>query len=317
MITIGTDCSGIEAPIEALKQLNIPFQHKWACEIDKFARQSILANYEPEILYEDITERDHTKLPDVDIYVCGFPCQSFSLMGKKKGTKDPRSNIMLHCIKVIQAKLPSIFILENVKNFKFIEKGKPFNYLLNELNKIVDDTGDSVYNIYYDIYNTKDYGIPQNRERIYFIGIKRDIQTNDFSKPKRKKMRQLDEFIIDKTIRSDINICNSLQKNLDKIKNKDNTHKKNYIITPFTYYSIMKDISPTLTFSGCKYMFHTTYKRYLTPNECLSLQGFPIDFINVVGDVKLCNQIGNSMSVNVLKSIFTQIFKSTLFNIFV
>lgn len=95
MITIGTDCSGIEAPIQALKQLGIPFQHKWSCEIDKFARQSILANYQPEILYEDITKRDHSQLPDVDIYVCGFPCQSFSLMGKKLGTNDPRSNIML------------------------------------------------------------------------------------------------------------------------------------------------------------------------------------------------------------------------------
>ena len=81
MITIGTDCSGIEAL-------------KWACEIDKFARQSILANYQPEILYNDITQRDHSQLPDVDIYVCGFPCQSFSLMGKKLGIKDQRGNII-------------------------------------------------------------------------------------------------------------------------------------------------------------------------------------------------------------------------------
>ena len=77
MLRIGTDCSGIEAPIEALKQLGIPFEHKWACEIDRFARRSILANYQPEIIYEDITKRDHSELPDIDIYVCGFPCQSF------------------------------------------------------------------------------------------------------------------------------------------------------------------------------------------------------------------------------------------------
>ena len=154
MIRIGTDCSGIEAPIEALKQLGIPFQHKWACEKDKFARQSILANYQPEILYQDIIERDHTKLPDVDVYVCGFPCQSFSLMGKKLGTKDPRSNIMLHCIDVIKTKRPSVFILENVKNFKFIEKGKPFKYLIKQLEGILDAEGKNVYSIYYDIYNT-------------------------------------------------------------------------------------------------------------------------------------------------------------------
>lgn len=90
-------------------------------------------------MYEDITKRDHSQLPDVDIYVCGFPCQSFSLMGRKKGMRDPRSNIMLHCIDVIKTKQPPVFILENVKNFKFIEQSKPYNYLLNELTGIVDE----------------------------------------------------------------------------------------------------------------------------------------------------------------------------------
>lgn len=100
MITIGTDCSGIEAPVQALLQLNIPFRHLWSCEIDKYARQSIEANYKPEILYENIKTRDHSTLPYVDIYICGFPCQSFSLMGKRQGTNDPRGNIMEHCIQV-------------------------------------------------------------------------------------------------------------------------------------------------------------------------------------------------------------------------
>jgi site-specific DNA-cytosine methylase len=73
----------------------------------------------------------------------------------------------------------------------------------------------------------------------------------------------------------------------------------------------MKEQCPTLTFTGCKYMFHTTYNRYLTTTECLSLQGFPKNFKNVVGDVKLCNQIGNSMSVNVLKEIIKRIIQTT------
>jgi DNA (cytosine-5)-methyltransferase 1 len=312
MITIGTDCSGIEAPIEALKQLGIPFQHKWACEKDKFARQSILANYQPEILYNDITQRDHSQLPDVDIYVCGFPCQSFSLMGKKLGTKDPRSNIMLHCIDVIKIKRPSIFILENVKNLKFIEKGKPFNYLLDQLNKIMDEKNDPVYNIYYDILNTKDYGIPQNRERIFIIGIKKNIQMNDYTMPNKLPVKNFNDFIIDKRIHENKNIPNTILKKLSKIN-----FKKDYICCCDGIGSIMYNISPTLTFSGCKYMYHTTYNRYLLPQECLLLQGFPSNFKNIVGNVKLCNQIGNSMSVNVLKAIFTEIFKSTLFNIFV
>jgi DNA (cytosine-5)-methyltransferase 1 len=311
MITIGTDCSGIEAPIEALKQLGISFKHKWSCEINKFARESIIANGNPEKLYDDVTTRDHSELPDVDVYVCGFPCQSFSLMGKKLGTQDPRSNIMMHCIDVIKKKQPSIFMLENVKNFRFIEKGKPFNYLLDELYKIVDETGDSIYNIYWDIYNTKDYGIPQNRERIYIIGIKKDVQIKEFVKPDCIQMRLLDDFIIDKTIVNNTNIPKTILLKLERIN-----FAKNYILCCDGISPPMKEICPTLTYSGCKYMYHSTYNRYLSMRECLLLQGFSIDFKNVVGDVKLCNQIGNSMSVNVLKAIFKEILSCTVFNQF-
>jgi DNA (cytosine-5)-methyltransferase 1 len=302
MITIGTDCSGIEAPIQALQQLGIPFEHKWSCEIDNAARQSILANYHPEIVYEDITTRDHSQLPDVDIYVCGFPCQSFSLMGKKRGTKDPRSNIMLHCIDVIKKKQPPVFILENVKNFKFIENGRPFNHLINQLESI------GVYNIRADIYNTRDYGIPQNRERIYIVGIKYDIQLSNFNKPDVLPLQDMSCFILDKTI-YDNPIPKTILKKLQKV-----SFQKDYICCCDGIGSAMQNISPTLTSSGCKYMYHSTYNRYLSPQECLMLQGFPANFKNVVGDVKLCKQIGNSMSVNVLKAIVTQIFASTSFN---
>lgn len=308
-IRIGTDCSGIEAPIQALLQLGIPFEHSFSCEKDKYALQSIIANYHPKKIYTDISKRRHACLPDIDMYVCGFPCQPFSLMGNQMSTEDSRSDIMHQCIKVIQKKLPKIFILENVKNFKFIEKGKPFNYLLQELQKIKKDK-ELAYNVSFDILNTKDYGIPQNRERIFIIGIRKDVQTKPYSTPLKLPMQPLDDFIIDKTICTP-NISISLQKNLDKIK-LDNTYKNNYVVTPFTHSSIMYNTSPTLTFSGCKYMFHTTYNRYLSTKECLLLQGFPIDFINIVGDFFLCRQIGNSMSVNVLKALFQTIFDSII-----
>lgn len=306
MITIGTDCSGIEAPIEALKQLNIPFIHKWSCEIDKFARQSILANSPPEIMYEDITKRNHYLLPDIDIYVCGFPCQPFSLMGRKLGTSDTRSNIMMHCINVIKIKQPQIFILENVKNFRFIESGRPFNYLINELSNITNEnqTNEFTYNIYWDIYNTKDYGIPQNRERIYIIGIRQDIQIDDFIKPNPIPMRSLDEFIIDKTIYN-MNISKSLQKNINIGSN--NT----YIFTPFSYYFPLVNVCPTLT-TRCHCFYHKIYKRNLTPKECLLLQGFTLNFNQIISNTQMYKQIGNSMSVNVLKHIFNQLLKCTL-----
>ena len=305
MLRIGTDCSGIEAPIEALKQLGIPFEHKWACEIDRFARRSILANYQPEIIYEDITKRDHSELPDIDIYVCGFPCQSFSLMGKKLGTSDPRGNIMMHCIDVIKKKNPNIFILENVKNFKFIEKGKPFNFLIDSLTNIIDEDSEQVYNIYPDIYNTKNYGIPQNRERIYIIGIKKDIQLCDYEKPQPLPMKLLNDFILNKTINIIYIPSSVLSK---KIKNKS----QNFICPVDTFTKGMYDICPTLT-TNSNTMYINTYNRFLSTHECLLLQGFSVNFKQVISNYQMYKQIGNSMSVNVLKEIFQNIFDCTVF----
>lgn len=93
MLRIGTDCSGIEAPIQALLQLNIPFDHAFTCDKDPYVLKSIKANYHPKKIYTDITKRKHALLPDIDMYICGFPCQPFSLMGNKMGTEDSRSNI--------------------------------------------------------------------------------------------------------------------------------------------------------------------------------------------------------------------------------
>ena len=307
VLKIGTDCSGIEAPIQALLQLNIPFEHTWACDINPYVIQSIKANYTPNKIYTDITKRKHACLPDIDMYVCGFPCQPFSLMGNKMGTEDSRSNIMYQCIKVIQKKLPKVFILENVKNFKFIQNGQPFNYLLNQLKTIQNQNKELAYNVSFDILNTKNYGIPQNRERIFIIGIRKDVQKENthYTTPIKIPMQPLDDFILDKTIVENTNIPPTILKKLIKIN-----YETNYICCCDTF-GYIKNISPTLTLSGCKYMFHTTYNRYLTYKECLLLQGFDYNFLNVVGDVKLCNQIGNSMSVNVLKVIFQKIFEIT------
>ena len=308
MLRIGTDCSGIEAPIQALLQLNIPFQHSFCCEKDKYALESIKSNYHPNKIYTDITKRKHALLPDIDMYVCGFPCQPFSLMGNKMGTEDSRSNIMYQCIKVIQKKLPKIFILENVKNFKFIENGTPFNYLITQLKNIKNKNKEIAYNVTFDILNTKDYGIPQNRERIFIIGIRKDIQKQPYSSPEKLPMRNLDDFIIDKTICIYEKNSPVILKKLIKIN-----HEKNFVFPNSNYVNPTKNMTPTLS-TRCDMFFHSTYKRYLTTKECLSLQGFPINLIQNVSKMQMYKQIGNSMSVNVLKVLFQKIFDITNIN---
>jgi len=299
-LRVATDCSGIEAPIEALIQMKIPFDHIWSCDSDKYVQQTIAANYSPMYFYPDITERDNSKLPDIDMYVCGFPCQPFSALGKQLGTNDPRGNIMLHCIETIKIKLPKIFVLENVRRFKSTQKGKPYEYLMKSLREIEN----SYYNVYSMILNTKDYGIPQSRTRLFIIGIRKNVQKRELQVPRPKKMKPLESFIIDKTIYKRIINNKALQKNIDKINNENGC-----ICTSDTFNTHIKYISPTLT-SICQYLYHTTYNRYLTHRECLLLQGFKKKLKQVVPDRQFFKQIGNSMSVNVLKEIFNEIFKT-------
>lgn len=297
---VGTDCSGIEAPIEALKQLRIPIDHKWSCEINQFARMSIQANHKPIRMYEDIT-KPRPNLPDIDLYVCGFPCQPFSLIGQKKGTTDSRSNIMMHCIAVIKKKQPLFFILENVKNFKTVEDGTPFNYLMSELESL------GKYSIYADIYNTKDYGIPQNRERVYIIGILKSKQNTEFKKPTKvpNPLSLEGDILLDRSIHNlppKVNALKVIRANNLKLT-------ENNVIACAGYGNYMKDMSPTLTCSTPMYL--TKYRRYLSPRECLALQGFrPNHFKQVVSNSQLFRQAGNSMSVNVLKAILKEMVRT-------
>ena len=93
MIRVGTDFSGIGAPEQALQQLGIPHKVKFACDFDKWAKKSYLSNYHPEIFYDNVATRDHSIAPEVDLYVAGFPCQTFSIAGKRAGFNDTRGTL--------------------------------------------------------------------------------------------------------------------------------------------------------------------------------------------------------------------------------
>jgi DNA (cytosine-5)-methyltransferase 1 len=216
-------------------------------------------------------------------------------MGGKKGTSDPRSNIMEHCISVIRTKLPKYFILENVKNFKTIEKGAVFRYLLEQLEGI----GGSAYNVSWDILNTRDYGIPQNRERIFFIGTLKSLG-KVYTTPVKKEMKLLDSFIEDKTVH-DVKITKNGKMIIDKysVNQKDNN-----VIACSGFGNYMKGMSPTIACNTRYYL--TKYQRKFTPRECLNLQGFK-QFNQVVSDTQIYRQAGNSMSVNVLECILSVI----------
>jgi len=179
---VGTDFSGIGSPEAALKRLNIEIEEVFACEIDKYARKSFSELHNPNIFYNDITTRNHSEVPNLDLYVAGFPCQSFSLAGKRKGFDETRGTLFFNVAEFIKINQPECFILENVKGLLSHDSGKTFQTITDVLtngggtlngqmgmDSIEDGLG---YHVYTKVLNTKDYGIPQNRERIFIVGFR-------------------------------------------------------------------------------------------------------------------------------------------------
>ena len=195
---IGTDFSGIGAPEMALKYLGIDFESVFACEIDKYARQSFEQLHKPNTFYNDITTRNHKEVEQLDLYVAGFPCQAFSMAGKRKGFEEARGTLFFNVAEFIKINQPKVFVLENVKGLLSHDRGNTFQTIVDILSNgggtqngqiSLDVFEDGLgYHIYWQVLNTKDYGIPQNRERIFIVGFK-DFREFSFPKPMNLKLR--------------------------------------------------------------------------------------------------------------------------------
>ena len=308
-LKIGTDCSGIEAPIFALKNLNIEFSHEFSCDNDKDIKKTILHNFNPKIYYDNILTRNNHLLPDIDAYICGFPCQSFSTGGNREGfyKKNNEGIIFFKCLEVITIKLPKFFILENVKGLLIHEKGKTFLTIINLLNNLND------YNIYYKVLRTSDFGIPQKRDRLYIIGLNKNFQKKQFNFPNtdRSTDTNLDNILINKQINQNTVLSATKLEIVNKKKIKYNIKPdENYAINlncSYPFATTVKDLSPCLV-TTCNKVYLTKYNRFLTTRECLRLQGFPDNFNLISGESKSYKQIGNSMSVNILSYLYLEIF---------
>jgi len=301
-LRIGTDCSGIEAPIQALKQLKIPFSHEFSSDIDKYVIQSIKSNYKPKILFGDpdgpypngdITKRNNSKLPDIDLYVCGFPCQAFSESGKRRGFKDRRGQVFWSCIDVIKKKRPDFFVLENVKGLLSHDKGKTWDVIWSEVQKL-ERYG---YNVDWKVMNTRDHGIPQNRERVYIVGSVYD----DFEWPNKCKMKRLKDYV-----EWDVKGQHKLTKRQREHVNKVLKSNPDSIFIDFSWGG--NPFTNSDKYIGCICTNPDFYciplNRRITTKELLSLQGFPTNFNKDVSDTQLKKQVGNSMSINTLKKLF-------------
>lgn len=190
MIKVGSDFSGVGAFNQALNRLGIDYKEIFACDMDKYARQTFIHNYgEPEYYPTNVYEREIPK-ESLDIYMTSPPCQAFSLAGKRLGKNDKRGILFFNSLEFIQVNKPRYFIFENVKGLLSDDGGKTFSEWVNYLggksvngNPVIFPYSDSVpYHLYWKVLNAKEHGVPQNRERVFLIGI-RDDKDNNFRFP--------------------------------------------------------------------------------------------------------------------------------------
>ena len=178
-LKVGTFFSGIGSPEQALLNLDIPHEIEFACEIDKYARETYLKNFTPNNMYEDVTALDMKKAPPVDLLVFGFPCQAFSLAGRRGGFDDTRGTLFYDALRYLREHKPGLLSHDNGKTFRTIidciAKTENNQYSLMPFENLG-------YHIHYKVLNTRDFGVPQNRERIFIVGI-RDDEDNNFSFP--------------------------------------------------------------------------------------------------------------------------------------
>jgi len=191
MIKTGSDFSGVGAFDQALRKLGIDYQTIYACDWDKYARQTYIENYgNPVYFPKNVYEREIPK-ESLDIYMTSPPCQAFSLAGSRKGEDDERGILFYNSHEFIQKNKPRYFIFENVKGLLSDANGVTFKVWLDMLggksvngNPVLFPNEKSTpYHIYWQVLNAKHYGVPQNRERVFIIGI-RDDADNTFRFPK-------------------------------------------------------------------------------------------------------------------------------------
>lgn len=225
-IKVGSDFSGVGAFDQALMRLGIDYETEFACDMDKYARTTYIHNYgEPKYYPKNVYDRE-IPYESLDIYMTSPPCQAFSLAGKRLGKDDKRGILFFNSHEFIAKNKPRYFIFENVKGLLSDDGGKTFQEWINLLGgksvnglPILFAYEDSVpYHIYWKVLNAKEHGIPQNRERVFIIGIRDDLD-NTFRFPTEEHLSKrlkdvLEEEVSDKYFLS------------EKLLNYFNAHKE-------------------------------------------------------------------------------------------
>ena len=277
----------------------------FSSEIDEKAKETYALNHK-EIPIGDITKVHVSKIPKHDIVLAAFPCQAFSVAGKRMGFEDTRGTLFFEVARIIKHHEPEVVFLENVKNLHTHDKGNTFRVIKETLNKLG-------YKVFYNVLNAKDYDLPQNRERIFIVGFKNHDAEFKFPSPK-KAIKTIHSCILDST-RVDEKYYYDDKPLYEKIKDDVKCQDTIYQWRRKYVRANKSGVCPTLTANmgtgGHNVPIIKDDKgiRKLTPRECANFQGFPKAFKTPQGmaDSHLYKQFGNSVPIALVEEIAKEI----------
>ena len=301
-------------------------QTVFVSEIDYYAQITYLNNFEDRFeIWGDITEADESDIPSFDICLAGFPCQAFSIAGKKEGFDDDyygvnRGNLFLEVVRICKYHKPKVIFCENVKGLTIHNGGKTFKIICNEFEKIG-------YTVKFKVLNSKDFGLAQNRERIYIVCFRNDINSSNFEFPKPLEKKSvlrdiLEEAPISAKYYLSTTYLDTLRKH--RQRNIENGNGFGYIIRNLDGLAgalvcggmgrernliIDSREHSKIPLTNIKGKINDEDIRKMTPREWARLQGFPEDFVLGLADTHLYKQFGNSVSVNVIEAVANEIRK--------
>lgn len=335
LISLFSGCGGLDLGFE-----NAGFKRVWANDFDTDAQAVYTLNL-GEIDDRNILSVGEDEIPEGDILTAGFPCQPFSNAGSRKGVHDSRGMLYKECLRIIKSKMPKVVVFENVKGLlstKYIDGRNLVDVIIEDLSTM-NNIG---YNVVYKLLNASDYGVPQNRQRVFFVGVRKDLGIN-FVFPKKQSKDNL-------TLRNVLDIPAELPNQVDWLLSPQALEMIAYIPeggswkdvpyeqlaprfqrirddmkkyrSPNFYRRFSRDeINGTITASAqpenCG-IIHPTENRRYTIREVARIQSFPDNFLFIDNSPKnitaMYKVIGNAVPVtlaqNVASAIMEQVFKT-------
>lgn len=304
------------------ERINTVYVSEW----DEYAQKTYKENFKDDFdIAGDITKVDEKDIPDFDICLAGFPCQAFSMAGKRMGFDDDykglcRGTLFQDVVRICEYHRPKVIFCENVKGLTNHDKGRTFKIIKNAFEQIG-------YTVYSEVLNSKDFGVPQNRERIYIVAFRNDIESKAFKFPEGTDSDTCIQDIMEKETVSvkyylSTVYINTLIKHKARHEAKGNGfgyeirsldgqagaivcggmgRERNLLID-----NRLKDFKPVTHIKG---EVNRDGIRRMTPREWARLQGFPDSYKLTLADTHLYKQFGNSVTVNVIEAIACEIRK--------